>query len=274
MKRLVTVAAAAVLAASAAHAQTSGTQTVQVFAAGSLRGVVGDLAKQAGPDLGVEVKGEFGGSGLMRGRIEKGEKADLLMSADMDSPRKLQAQGLTVLPVIAFAKNRECVVSRKALGVTPANLVDKLLDPKVRIKTSQPIADPSGDYTWAIFDKIDALRPGAGKTLKAKGEASWPLTAQPAQGQSTQGQSAQAALFAQDKIDLSIVYCSAAIDKELPDLLASFPVPAALDPHPQYGVAVLSNRPEVLRTALYLLSEKGQAIVARNGLISLTGDGR
>jgi hypothetical protein len=64
------------------------------------------------------------------------------------------------------------------------------------------------------------------------------------------------------------------VDKELPDLLASFPIPAALDPHPQYGVAVLSARPEVLRTALYLLSEKGQAIIARNGLIPLASDGR
>src|ERR1700744_4767872 len=183
MMRLATLAAtAALLATSAVQAQAPA--TVQVFAAGSLRGVVGDLAKQSGPALGIEVKGEFGGSGLMRERIEKGEKPDLLMSADMGSPQKLQAQGRTVLPVIAFAKNREGVVSKRALGVTPANLADKLLDPKVRIKTSQPIADPSGDYTWAIFDKIDAQRPGAGKTLKAKAEANFNLTVQPAEGQS------------------------------------------------------------------------------------------
>jgi len=72
MKRLLTIAAAASLvSATASHAQT-----VQVFAAGSLRGVVGDLAKQARPDLGVEIMGEFGGSGRMRERIEKGEKAE------------------------------------------------------------------------------------------------------------------------------------------------------------------------------------------------------
>ena len=266
MQRLAILAAtSAILAAPAAHAQGP----VQVFAAGSLRGVVGDLAQQAGPALGVEVKGEFGGSGSMRERIEKGEKPDLLMSADMGSPQKLQAQGRTVLPVIAFAKNRECLVSKKTLGVTPANLADKLLDPKVRIKTSQPIADPSGDYTWSIFDKIDATRPGAGKTLKAKGEASWPLKADPA----AQGQSALAALFANDRIDAAIVYCSAAVDKELPGL-TSFPIPPALDPHPQYGVAVLSNRPEALRLALYLLSEPGQAIVAKNGLVPLTDGAR
>ncbi len=138
----------------------------------------------------------------------------------------------------------------------------------MRIKTSQPIADPSGDYTWTIFDKIDAVRPGAGKMLKAKGEANMQLAVQP----TAPGQTAQAALFAQDKIDMTIVYCSAAVDKELPGQLTSFPVPAAFDPHPLYGVAVLSSRPEAMRLALYLLSEKGQAVVARNGLIPLTGD--
>jgi ABC-type molybdate transport system substrate-binding protein len=265
MKRALITATAALLLSGPAQAQT-----VQVFAAGSLRGVVGDLAKQAGPALGFEIKGEFGGSGSMRERIEKGEKPDLLLSADMASPEKLQAAGRTVVPVIAFARNRECVVSKKALGVTPANLAGKLLDPKVRIKTSQPVADPSGDYTWAIFDRIDAQRPGAGKTLKAKGEASWTMTADP----TAPGQSALAALFANDKIDLTIVYCSAAVDKELPNLLASFPIPAALDPHPVYGAAVLSNRPEALRLALYLLSQQGQAIVAKNGLVPLLDGAR
>lgn len=262
MKRLTMLAAAAaLLAAPSAHAQAP----VTVYSSGSARGVVGDAAKAAG----ITVKSEFGGGGALRERIEKGEKPDLFVSADMASPEKLEAEGRTVLPAIAFAKNRECVVARKALGVTAANLADKLLDPKVRIKTSQPVADPSGDYTWAIFDKIDAERPGAGKTLKAKAEASFALTATP-----EPGQSAQAALFAQDKIDLTITYCSGALDRQLPALLTSFPVPPAFDPHPVYGVAVLSNRPEALRLALYLLSEPGQAIVAKNGLIPLTAPAR
>ncbi|HEY4030700.1 MAG TPA: extracellular solute-binding protein [Caulobacteraceae bacterium] len=272
--RLATFAAASaavLLAAAPAGAQTSSQtspQAVQVFAAGSLRGVVGGL-EQAGPALGLEVKGEFGGSGSMRERIEKGEKPDLLMSADMGSPQKLQAEGRTVLPVVAFAKNRECVVAKTALGVTPANLTTKLLDPKVRIKTSQPVADPSGDYTWAIFDKIEAQKPGGGQTLKAKATPNMTLTAPPTKP----GQSALAALFANDKIDMTIVYCSAAIDKEVPGL-SSFPIPTALDPHPVYGVAVLNNRPETLRLALYLLSESGQAIVAKNGLVPLVDGAR
>jgi ABC-type molybdate transport system substrate-binding protein len=262
--KLAIIAAAALLLAGPVEAQIQA-QPVQVFSSGSARGVVGDLAKQAG----IEIKAEFGGGGLLRERIEKGENPDLFFSADLAQPEKLAAAGRTVVPVIAFARNRECVVSRKSLGVTPANLADKLFDPKVRLKTSQPVADPSGDYTWAIFDKIDAQRPGSGKALKAKAEANMGLTAEPAQGQT-----AQAALFAQDKVDMTIVYCSAAVDKELPNLLTSFPIPAALDPHPVYGVAVLSNRPEALRLALYLLSEQGQAIVAKNGLVPLLDGAR
>jgi len=241
--------------------------TVQIFAAGSLRGVVNDLAEQAGPALGIEVKSSFGGSGSMRERIEKGEPADLLMSADLGSPEKLEAQGRTVVPVIAFARNRMCIVSRKASGVTAANLIERLLDDKVRLKTSTPITDPAGDYAWSIFKRIEALHPGAQAILKAKAQASMKLVAAPA----TPTRSAAAALFATHAIDMSITYCSgsAALEKEMPQL-TSVVVPANIDPHPIEGVAVLSTRPEVMRLALFLLSEKGQAIIARQGLVPLT----
>ncbi len=239
-------------------------EPVRIFAAGSLRGVVTELAAEAGPTLGIEVQSSFGGSGLMRERIEKGEPADLLMSADLGSPAKLQAQGRTVVPVIAFARNRMCIVSRRSAGVTAANLVDHLLAEGTRLKTSTPSADPSGDYAWGIFAKIDAIRPGARAILESKAQASMTLAATPA----TPTQSAAAALFATHAIDMSITYCSGsgALEKELPDL-TSLVVPPELDPHPLYGIAVLSTRPEVLRLALFLLSEKGQAIIGKQGLV-------
>ena len=264
---MIRIAAAALLLAAAATAARA--ETVEVFAAGSLRGVVGDLAKEAGAALGVEVKGQFGGSGAMRERIEKGEKPDLLLSADMVSPQKLEAQGRTTLPAVAFARNRECIVSRRSLGLTPANLVDKLLSKDVKLKTATPIADPSGDYGFAILDRIDAARPGAGKILKDKANSVMTATAPPG----APGQSAQAALFAAHKIDVAITYCSGGLDKELPDL-TSFPTPPAFDPHPVYGMAVLSTKPEAQRLALYLLSDKGQAIIARNGLVPLIDPAR
>jgi ABC-type molybdate transport system substrate-binding protein len=240
---------------------------VEILAAGSLRGVVNDLAAAAGR-MNVEVKSDFGGSGLLRERIENGANADLFLSADLGSPRKLQALGKTALPVVAFARNRMCVVSRRSAGVTQKNLAERLLAAGVRVKTSTPVADPAGDYAWAIFDRIDAVRPGAGAKLKTKAQANMAVTAPtPAPGQS-----AAAALFAANLIDVSITYCSAAtgLAQELPDLVSS-EVPPAFDPHPLYGLAVLSDRPDALRIALFLLSEEGQALIARNGLVPVSG---
>lgn len=174
-------------------------ETVGIFSAGSLRGVVNDLASIAAPALNVEVQATFGGSGLLRERIEKGERPDLCMSADLASPRKLAAQGRTVVPAVMIARNRMCVLARRAAGLTAANLIDRLLATGMRVKTSTPLADPAGDYAWTD--------------------------------------------------------------------LASLPVPAELDPHPVDGLAILSARPAAMRLALYLLSEKGQAMVARAGLV-------
>jgi ABC-type molybdate transport system substrate-binding protein len=241
-------------------------QTIEVFAAGSLRAVVGDLSQVARSQFKFEVKQTFGGSGALRERIEKGEKPDLFFSADLASPEKLASQGRTLVPAIAFARNRMCIVSRRTAAVTPANLIDKLLASNVRVKTSTPVADPSGDYAWAIFDRIDAIKPGAGSILKGKAQAVMTVVAPPA----TASQSAAAALFASHQIDMSITYCSGAgaLLKQLPEL-TSLEVPPRLDPHPVYGIAVLSAKPEALQLALYLLSGKGQEIIAKEGLVPI-----
>jgi molybdate transport system substrate-binding protein len=250
-------------------ALTAGTvraETVAIYAAGSLRGVVTELATEAGATFGIEVKPSFGGSGAMRERIEKGEQADLLLSADLGSPRKLESQGRTVVPTVPFARNRLCIVSRRSAGVTSSNFIDRMLEPKVRLRTSTPIADPSGDYAWALFERIDAKRPGGGAKLKTKAEAVMKVTATP----SSPTQSAAAALFESKQIDMSVTYCSgsAALEKEMPEL-TSVEVPPNLDPHPVYGIAVLTPKPEAMRLALFLLSEKGQAIIAGQGLVPL-----
>jgi len=256
-----------ILVALALGAITSGVahaQTVDIYAAGSLRAVVAGLAKEAGTPFNIAVTPTFGGSGALRERIEKGEKPDLFLSADLGSPQKLAALGRTVVPVAVFARNRMCIVSRRAAGVTASNVVDRLLANDTRVRTSTPIADPSGDYAWAIFDRIDAMKPGSGAMLKAKAQAVMNLVATP----QSPTQSAAAALFASGQIDLSITYCSAtaALEHDLPELV-SVEVPPQLDPHPLYGMAVLSSKPEALRLALYLLSDKGQAIVAAAGLV-------
>ena len=51
--------------------------------------------------------------------------------------------------------------------------------------------------------------------------------------------------------------------------LTSLEVPPQLDPHPIYGMAVLTAKPEAMRLALYLLSARGQEIIAREGLVPI-----
>ncbi len=240
-------------------------ETIEIYSAGSARAAVEALVKRAAPD--IDIRPTFGGSGILRERIENGEHPDLFLSADMASPRKLAQAGRTVVPVVAFARNRMCLVARKSAGVTAANLVDRMLAGDLRLRTSTPVADPAGDYAMAIFDRIDAARPGAGRILRDKSRSLMDVlkTTPP-----VTGRSAAASLFRGKQIDLMVTYCSAAasLEKEA-DGLATLPFPPELEPGPVYGLAVLSARPAALRLALMLLSEDGQAMLAHAGLLPL-----
>lgn len=258
---------ACVAAAAAAPAPVPPTATVTIFSAGSLRGVVADLADQAAKSYGIRIEPSFGGSGALRDRIEHGAHADLLLSADLASPEKLAAAGRTVVPALAFARNRICIVAPRSAGVTADNVVERMLAPGTRTWTSTPVVDPGGDYAAEIFARIGAQHPGAGARLEARARVVRDATANAARGPDH-----FATLFATHRIDLLVTYCSGvpALEREDPGL-TSLTVPARLDPYPVDGMAVLSDRPAVLRVALYLMSARGQAIVAANGLVPIGG---
>ncbi|RDJ20382.1 molybdate ABC transporter substrate-binding protein [Bosea caraganae] len=140
---------------------------ILLHAAGSLRAAFEQLLPAFERAHGQEVQATFGPAGLLRERIERGEPADLFASANMAHPNRLFELGLFDQPV-CFARNRICVLARRDLGLTTENLVDKLLDPAVKLGTSTPQADPSGDYAQTVFERIDLRRPGAGAVLKDK----------------------------------------------------------------------------------------------------------
>jgi ABC-type molybdate transport system substrate-binding protein len=218
--------------------------------------------------MGMDVKVTFGGSGSLRDRIEKGAMPDLLLSADMASPAALAATGRALMPPVAFARNRICLVARRSLRLTPANMVSTLLDKKVRIKTSEPVADPSGDYAMAMLGLMNRASPGAARTLKAKAaelqRASAPST--------SPDENPLTALFDAGLIDVAVTYCSGsnAIARAGKDLV-DVQVPERFAPHPIFGLALLSAKPAAARFALLLLSREGQVAVAKAGLIPLLG---
>jgi molybdate transport system substrate-binding protein len=251
-------------AGGASFAVPARAETISLYSAGSLRHAVAALVKEAGLPADVEVKSTFGGSGSLRQRIESGESPDLFLSADMTAPRTLADAGRAIAPAIAFARNAMCLIARRSAGVTPDNLADRLLAKELRLVASTPVQDPAGDYAIAIFDRIDSIHPGAGAVLRAKAQhlagAQNPVPPVPGHG-------AAASLFINNQTDLMIAYCSgaAAIEKEAPDV-TSIAFPSSLDVHPIDGMAILSMNPNALRLALFILSEKGQAILKEAGL--------
>lgn len=263
IRPLLAASALAMIAAGMAATTSAAAETIEIYAAGSLRTTVEAFAKEAGPVVGVDIKPTFGGSGTLRQRIEGGESPDLFLSADMGAPRKLADAGRAIVPVIAFARNRMCLVARQSIGVTPENLIDRMLAKDIRVKTSTPIADPGGDYAMAIFDRIDAVRPGAGQILRNKAQGLRDaLNATPP--------TPAASLFLNNQIDMMVSYCSGApaLEKQVLDL-TTIAFPPELEAQPVYGMAVLSNKPSAMRLALFLLSEKGQAIVKSAGLLPI-----
>ena len=237
--------------------------TLRVIGAGSLTDAFSDLLHRfpVRPDT-VETP-EFGPSGLMRAGIEAGKLADLFASADMDQARRL-AVGHPERSVIMFTRNRLCAIARPGIGLTQANMLDKLLDPAVRIATSTPGADPGGDYAWAVFARADAIHPGARATLEAKaqklvgGGDKTPLL--------VPGKGAVAGVFIADRADIMLGYCSGApaVIGAVPNL-TSVPLPTDLSVGPAYGMVLLNTKPVTLRFAAFVMSEPGQAVLQTHG---------
>jgi ABC-type molybdate transport system substrate-binding protein len=124
--------------------------TLKVMGAASLAEVFADLIRRFPAGADTVAAPEFGPSGLMREKIEAGVDADVFASADMAQARRLAA-GHPERPVIHFTRDRLCAIAWPAAGLTAANLLDRVLDPAVRLATSTPGADPGGDYAWAVF---------------------------------------------------------------------------------------------------------------------------
>jgi ABC-type molybdate transport system substrate-binding protein len=248
--------------------KASAAEPIRVYAAGSLGDVLQRLIAASGLPADSVAQPVFGPAGALRHRLQSGETADLFASADLAQPRALVGSDKGAL-VVPFARNRMCVVAPERLGLTADNLLDRLLSPEIGLATSTPGADPSGDYARAVFARAEALHPGAEAVLIAK---SLTLIGGPGSMTPQPGHSPAATIFLTNQADALLYYCSGTkgLVREVPGL-ASLPVPDALEVGPVYGLAVLSKRPEAEELALFMVSERGQAILAEGGLLPLDG---
>lgn len=257
-------ALAAIVMSLAALGGRAAQEEVVVFAAGSLRAAMTDVAKAfEASDAPAPVKLVFGASGLLKDRIAGGERADVFASANMAHPEALAKAG-KASPVQRFARNTLCALVSPTLPVTPATLVDTMLSPTVKLGTSTPKADPSGDYAVQMFERVEQKgRKGAFAALNGK---ALHLTGGPNSPPPPKDKSVYGVLVAEGKADIFITYCTNTLvaAAEQPGL-KSVAVPEAINVGADYGVAVIGGSASGQRFAAFLLGSPGQAILARHG---------
>jgi ABC-type molybdate transport system substrate-binding protein len=238
-------------------------QSIDVFAAGSLRAPLTEIARDFERAGGKKVQGTFGASGLLRARIAGGEHADVFASANLEHPQSLAARGWAT-DVKTFARNRMCLVAQKGSPAAERPVLDVLLDPAVKLGTSTPLADPSGDYAWEVFKLADKVRPGAYATLDAKAQR---LTGGPNTPPPPTDRSVYAALVGDKTVDVFLTYCTnAQAASEEDRKLVRIDLPANLEVATAYGIAVRRDAPRAAQDfAAYVLSPEGQRVLARYG---------
>jgi molybdate transport system substrate-binding protein len=236
---------------------------VQLYAAGSLRAPMNEIVQAFIASGGTAVNATYGASGLLRERIEKGEPADVFASADVGNPQALARIGRAAVPVV-FARNRLCALVAPDVAATSDTLLDRMLDPLVKLGTSTPKADPSGDYAWQVFEKAEQLRPGAFKALDAK---ALKLTGGPNSPLPPADRSVYGIMIVERKADVVLTYCTNAMQamREVPGS-AVISLPDALAVGADYGLTTMNNAPpDAMRLAAFILSPQAQAILARYG---------
>lgn len=251
------------LASMAATASTGTDEPVRLHAAGSLTAAMSEVAEAFTERHGTPVETTFAPSGLLRQRIEDGEATDVFASANMAHPERLARQGRGG-PVVLFARNRLCALAQGDVDIATDTVLDVLLHEDIRVGTSTPKADPSGDYAWALFDRAGQIRDGATRRLREKARQ---LTGGSDSPKPPAGRHKYAWVMDSDQADVFLTYCTNAVAarQRVPSLQV-VQLPDALAVGADYGLTVLSAEdPRAVRLALFILSPEAQAILGRYG---------
>jgi molybdenum ABC transporter molybdate-binding protein len=244
--------------------------TIQLYAAGSLRAALTEVANSFEAKTGHNVEAKYGPSGILRDEIANGARADVFASANMEHPRALNTAGKSG-PVVLFARNRLCALIKPDLKLDSASLLDRMLDPDIKLGTSTPTADPSGDYAFEVFTKAELLKPGAKATLERK---AMQLTGSATSIQPPTGSNVYGWHIREGRADIFLAYCTAAREaqKENPEQYI-VELPNSLSVGADYGLIVITGAREAAeRFAEFILSPAGQMILTSHGFASVRNE--
>jgi molybdenum ABC transporter molybdate-binding protein len=237
--------------------------TFRLYSAGSLRGALTDVAKAFQAASGNTVEAKYGPSGLLKNEIAGGAPAHAFTSANMEHPQALHDAGKSG-PVRLFTRNKLCALVRPGLKVDSANLLAHMLDPNVKLGTSTPKADPSGDYAFEVFHKAEAVKAGTQAVLEKKALL---LTGGAASVAPPAGRAVYGWHVAEGRADIFLTYCTNAVvaQKENPgqQIVA---LPDNLSVGADYGMTVMNGAPAAAQQfADFILSPLGQRILVSHG---------
>jgi molybdate transport system substrate-binding protein len=241
-----------------------------VLAAGSLRAALTQVGQdfEAAPG-GSKVNFQFGASGLLRDRLQAGESADVFASANMEHPRALADAG-RAMPVRAFARNALCGLASPSFDLHGKTLAQRLLDADVKLGTSTPRADPSGDYAFEMFDRIETTgAAAAGSAARLKGKA-LQLTGGSNSPPPPPDRNVYGVLVSSGQADVFVTYCTnAALARSQFPNLQVLAVPDSINVFASYGLTVIKpSNPTAERFVAHLLSPAGQARLVALGFLS------
>ena len=236
---------------------------LSVFAAASLREAFEEMGAQfEGANAGVRVVFNFAGSQQLAQQIGQGAPADVFASAN-------QAQMDEVIATGDVASGTEQVFARNQLVViypadNPANLqgLQDLARPGVRLVLAAAEV-PVGQYTMEFLEKAsteaafgEGFREGVLGNVASYEENVRAVLSKVALGEA----------------DAGIVYTSDVAGKA--SEIGRIEIPAALNTIAEYPIAAIqgAGQEELARRFIeYVLSEEGQAVLARYGFIPVEG---
>lgn len=235
---------------------------LKLFAAGSLRYVFEPLLNDFSHQHRVKITTTFGPAGLLRQRIESGEKTDLFASANVAHPQQLLASGLA-RHTRSFAKNRLCIVMRDIPELTERPWQSALLDDKYILATSTPGSDPSGDYSLQLFDLIGESIPGAADRLRFK---TYPLVGGPDSQPLPENVLPSAYLITSGRADIFIGYGNNVPLLRQYKALRVIELPEQYQINIEYQLAIMQDAPPITGLlADFITSEAGQRYFVAHG---------
>lgn len=242
--------------------------TLTLLAAGSLRRAFVPLQARFTEQTGIPVTLVFGPAGLLRERIENGAPCSLFASANLQHPQALcdagRASGLHT-----FARNSLILTVRNSPQTAGKNWLALLADTHLRLGTSTPQCDPSGDYTWQLFERIEASHPGLGRALQQR---AMPLVGGRDSLVVPPGEVASRWLITQGLADLFIGYAHYASALEGQTDVRSETIPAAWNINCDYAMTVVEESDAAHQLRQFILGEQGQNCLRNAGFMAANGE--